>query len=419
MAAKKIFIQDNDLDPGADITLEVVTDKYQPTFPHDPNVPIYNINENQGYHTIIQALNQGRELSLDLVNGYLWAVGGHLGVFTPVWKSYGIQISQGGRNVTIKDILDFQFLTNNPPTMIQGPQVPPRSHLTLATYLLAVYRLGKIDQTKVGVYYQNLTNKIEGMLKTEPFTSLNPPLAFANVLPKYDSWTGSPNFSKLVAAYDMILARHPAPLSLMRLATITSAYEGCNSFLSITHLANRLALPVEKALGYVLFRQSAMDVKNMLREGQEVEDPDSYFSHFRALGFSPKSPYSATAAPYFYNLVHLVGSYMGDTRSLNAVAMVDKAIHPIAIVSAYIGNYFMGTGEFGMFVGAEARMDSKKNSRVRPTTAAARSPAQLLVFINAQGNKLLSAFKARYKAVVKSHGTPRPDTMADWINTSL
>ncbi|KAL8610247.1 hypothetical protein ACOMHN_038942 [Nucella lapillus] len=124
-------------------------------------------------------------------------------------------------------------------------------------------------------------------------------------------------------------------------------------------------------------------------------------------------------APYFYNLVHLVGSYMGDTRSLNAVAMVDKAIHPIAIVSAYIGNYFMGTGEFGMFVGAEARMDSKKNSRVRPTTAAARSPAQLLVFINAQGNKLLSAFKARYKAVVKSHGTPRPDTTADWINTSL
>ncbi|KAL8610246.1 hypothetical protein ACOMHN_038941 [Nucella lapillus] len=233
------------------------------------------------------------------------------------------------------------------------------------------------------------------------------------------SWTGSPNFSKLVAAYDMILARHPAPLSLMRLATITSAYEGCNSFLSITHLANRLALPVEKALGYVLFRQSAMDLKNMLREGQEVEDPDSYFSHFRALGFSPKSPYSATAAPYFYNLVHLVGSYMGDTRSLNAVAMVDKAIHPIAIVSAYIGNYFMGTGEFGMFVGAEAIMDSKKNSRVRPTTAAARSPAQLLVFINAQGNKRLPAFKARYKAVVKSHGTPRPDTMADWINTSL
>ena len=71
-------------------------------------------------------------------------------------------------------------------------------------------------------------------------------------------------------------------------------------------------------MGYLLFGEAAKDLSRMLKPGQEVEQEDSFFVHFRALGLSPKCPYSATAVPYFYNLVHLTGAYMGDPRSMNA-----------------------------------------------------------------------------------------------------
>ena len=108
---------------------------------------------------------------------------------------------------------------------------------------------------------------------------------------------------------------------------------------------------------------SARDLRKLLKAQQEADIKDSYFVHFRALGFSPKSPYSATAAPFFYSLVHLTGAYMGDPRSLNAVAMVDASINQIVILAGFLGNYFTGSGDFGLYVGKEARAAELKAQR--------------------------------------------------------
>ena len=126
-----------------------------------------------------------------------------------------------------------------------------------------------------------------------------------------------------------------------------------------------------------MFREASRNLTAMLYPDQEIEVGDSYFSHFRAFGFSPKSPYSATAVPYLYNLIHLVGAYMGDNRSLNAVAMQDAAINQMAILAGYIGEYFVGSGDYGLFVGQDALADQTKSAITGARPARKRSPALL------------------------------------------
>lgn len=47
----------------------------------------------------------------------------------------------------------------------------------MAAYLMSVYRLGQIDRSVVGVYYQTLEKKIQDMINIDPFknpgTNLN------------------------------------------------------------------------------------------------------------------------------------------------------------------------------------------------------------------------------------------------------
>ncbi len=108
-----------------------------------------------------------------------------------------------------------------------------------------------------------------------------------------------------------------------------------------------------------------------------MDIPDSYFSHFRAFGFPPKSPYSATAVPYIFNLVHLTGAYMGDTRSLNAVAMQDAAINQIALVAGFIGDYFISDTDVQTNIGEDARADENKRRTTGQQATKRKSPARL------------------------------------------
>ena len=78
----------------------------------------------------------------------------------------------------------------------------------MAAYLMSVYRLGQIDRSVVGVYYQTLEKKIQDMLNVDPFKN---PGMMSNLVPKYDNWSSSTLFSRLVAAYDRILIKCPAP----------------------------------------------------------------------------------------------------------------------------------------------------------------------------------------------------------------
>ena len=257
------------------------------------------------------------------------------------------------------------------------------------------------------------------MINVDPFQNPGSTLTVSSLSPRYDNWASSPSFAKLVAAYDMILIRSPAPWSLMRLTTVTTAYEACNALLSMNHFAKKLSLSVSDVMGYVLFREAAKDLSRMLKPGQEVEQEDSFFVHFRALGLSPKSPYSATAAPYFYNLVHLTGAYMGDPRSMNAVAMVDASINQIVILVGFLGDYFTGSGDFGLYIGADARAAEIKAKATGQTLIPQRSPARLLQAIKQNGNKMPTVIRNRFKLVAKNHGALRPHSIGEWIAKSL
>ena len=276
----------------------------------------HSLNVDAAYVTIRNLITRSANipLALDLVEGYLYAAAGRLQVYvSKPWMSYKLVILAGTGNVTTQELLEARHKQGNPPPL-DNPTgaVSDAAHRTVSMVLLSIYRLGQIDKMKVSQYYTTLDTKIQDILRVSPFDDDGMVYLLGSLVQNYSPWAGSPVFAKLVAAYDMVLAKAPAPWTLMRIATVTSAYEGCNGLLSIGHFSKKLGLQPEEALGYVMFREAARNLTTMLHPHQEVETGDSYFSHFRAFGFSPKSPYSATAVPYFYNLVHLVGAYMGD-----------------------------------------------------------------------------------------------------------
>ena len=137
-----------------------------------------------------------------------------------------------------------------------------------------------------------METKIQNIIRANPFDDDGQQYLLGGLVQLHSQWPAYPGYEKLVAAYDMVLTKAPAPWTIMRIATVTSAYDGCNGLLSLNHFAKKLGLPMEEALGYIISREAARNLSSLLVPDQEVEIPDSYFTHFRAMRFSPKSPYS-------------------------------------------------------------------------------------------------------------------------------
>ena len=134
----KIFIRESETIPGSMVKLEVVSDKYEPTYPYDPSVRIHKpivdvhvIHPDEGYAQITGDLSSGASLSLDLVNGYLYSVSRYLKIrITKEWKSYGIRIGQANSEVTPQDLLHRVNPPSQPPsTPKNAPAKSPAHHM--------------------------------------------------------------------------------------------------------------------------------------------------------------------------------------------------------------------------------------------------------------------------------------------------
>ena len=104
----RIFIRDSETIVGAFETLEIVTDRYEPSYPFDPNtrmnkpvVDVHDVPPDAGYAQILADISSGSEISLDLVNGYLYSVAQFLTIrITKAWTSYNIQIGRANTSVS-------------------------------------------------------------------------------------------------------------------------------------------------------------------------------------------------------------------------------------------------------------------------------------------------------------------------------
>ena len=204
-----------------------------------------------------------RNIPSDLVESYLYAAAVHPRVFvSDTWESYGLEIRHGAGAVTPQQPVESRTKMGNAPALDNAPQhqIKPEQHKTLCTVLLSIYRLGQIDKVRVGQYYTTMEGKIQGLFRVSPFDDEGRPYMLGVLVQKYSPWASLPTFERLVAAYDMVLEKAEAPWTLMRVATVTCAYNGCNTLLSLNHFRKKLGLPMEDALGYLIYPEAGTDL---------------------------------------------------------------------------------------------------------------------------------------------------------------
>ena len=61
----------------------------------------------------------------------------------------------------------------------------------------------------------------------------------------------------------------------------------------------------------------------------EQDDPTSYTPYIKDLGICKISPYSSTANPLMYTLIHITGTAMGHERSMRAMRVSEEAQEPL------------------------------------------------------------------------------------------
>lgn len=234
------------------------------------------------------------------------------------WKSYKITIGQKNQEITPLDLIHVETTTRITDVQLMTA-VTPADDGWIAAYLLAIYRLTKAT---VNEYKTQIAQRVSTQLKSIKGDAMD----ITGVVDMYKGWTGDRGYNTLVAAYDMFFHRFPLhPLANMRIGTTGSRFRDCAALISYGYIMDILGMPnATDLMDWVFIEQIGSDIDRMMTSDDELDDPYSYFPYHVDMGLVTKSAFSATANPHFFEWVHLIGSLMRSTRSLNARHISDS-----------------------------------------------------------------------------------------------
>ncbi len=229
------------------------------------------------------------------------------------------------------------------------PGVMPEDDRWMTLYLLFIYRYSRATNAS---YQAGLIDKLRLQIAS---VTLHPP-AFNPPKGTYKAWLNNKNFTKIVAAFDMFFCKFPNnDMSFLRFGTITSRFRDCASLLSLNHLRETAGIEGDQLFAWMFVGTLADEAEILMKEAQELDNPESYTPYLMDLGLSLKSPYSAAVCPGVYTWSHMICSLLVSTRSRNA-RMVSEAnlsnIRNNAAIVAYVhakntecGLYFTDNAE--------------------------------------------------------------------------
>ncbi|UYD62334.1 nucleoprotein [Boana pugnax lyssa-like virus 1] len=354
MTSKPVLIIRDGSQTKTHLTPQVITDQYEYKYPSEnkgkkPEIEVGRcMDVDKGYNSVLQKFNTGTP-SLNDTLSYLVAVLPLIeATLEDDWESYDITIGKKNDKITPLSLLQVKYIQRELNFDFIGQPVTPDNSkkLTLAGLILAIYRLGKIKAAQTGNYRQTLADRIQSILTTTPFSDIITAGVLYTTATTVAPWITNSDFRKIVGAVDMFFMKFEHEYSAMRVGTVVTAYEDCSALSSLTYFINKLGLTPEESVTYFFHPSIVRDLERLWNPGQEIEKSDSYFVHFKALGFSGKSPYSSNAAGYLYNCIHFTGSYLGDPRSLNAAVIDDKAPNEMIVIAAFLGDAFWGTSTY-------------------------------------------------------------------------
>lgn len=256
-------------------------------------------------------------------------------VKSEAWKSYGVTIGAASATFTplsLVDVIDGpekSFSTAETSTLLEG------EINSLALYILAVYRLLRINhQTHSREVITRTTDVMKGYLQNNGTLSYH----LDSVKTTYSGWAAIPDYAKMVAVFDMFMFKQKThPLSVMRIATVSTRFRDCAGLTSIQHLASILGYKECARIGFWCFSDAVGDdYLNLFTGNEELDKQDSYFPYQVDLGLTEKSAYSSTVNQTMYYFVHAVGALCGSKRSSNALYLLNKAIIPTTNLAVWV-----------------------------------------------------------------------------------
>ncbi|FAA01388.1 TPA: Nucleoprotein [Anole lyssa-like virus 1] len=364
------------------------------------------------------------------------------GVCPEDWISYNILIAKKGDIISPRNLVNIELDERAgswqiPDGSAKIKEPTESEHATLIGLLLCLYRLSKINQSTTGNYKTSVATRMEHVFQTEPFTKIIEDHELVSLSAHCSNWSSISNFRFLVGTYDMFFSRIEHKYSALRVGTVVTAYEDCVGLVSFSTFIKQVNLTPKEALQYFFHRNFLPEFERMFHPGQETSVPHSYFVHFRALGLSGKSPYSSNAVGHIFNLIHFIGCYMGQSRSLNATMITNCSPHEMAVLGGFLGEAFYGSGSFErQFFESEEEMAAMEESRIRKINAqlddsgtvdsdtddessqGMRSPDSVFQRIKDCNCTLTVNHVKRYKTVSQNHAV-RPNSFGEYLQKTF
>nr|ALW95400.1 nucleoprotein [Lyssavirus rabies] len=424
---------------------EIIVDQYEYKYPaiKDLKKPSITLGKtpdlNKAYKSVLSGMNAAK-LDPDDVCSYLAAAMQFFeGTCPEDWVSYGILIARKGDKITPDSLVDIRRTDVEGNWALTGGMELTRDptvseHASLVGLLLSLYRLSKISGQNTGNYKTNIADRIEQIFETAPFIKIVEHHTLMTTHKMCANWSTIPNFRFLAGTYDMFFSRVEHLYSAIRVGTVVTAYEDCSGLVSFTGFIKQINLTAREAILYFFHKNFEEEIKRMFEPGQETAVPHSYFIHFRSLGLSGKSPYSSNAVGHVFNLIHFVGCYMGQVRSLNATVIAACAPHEMSVLGGYLGEEFFGKGTFERrFFRDEKELQEYEAAELTKTDVAladdrtvdsddedyfsgeTRSPEAVYTRIMMNGGRLKRSHIRRYVSVSSNHQV-RPNSFAEFLN---
>ena len=130
-------------------------------------------------------------------------------------------------------------------------------------------------------------------------------------------------YTGLIAAVDMFFNRFSDhDFASCRLGTLSSRYRNCAALTSLISFSYQVNRKFSEVLEHFPFMDLVPELRR-LTTPHEQDEPDS--PYIKDLGICKISPYSSTANPLMYTLIHITGTAMGHERSMRAMRVNDAA----------------------------------------------------------------------------------------------
>nr|ABG75540.1 nucleoprotein [Lyssavirus rabies] len=424
---------------------EIIVDQHEYKYPaiKDLKKPCITLGKapdlNKAYKSVLSGMSAAK-LDPDDVCSYLAAAMQFFeGTCPEDWTSYGIVIARKGDKITPGSLVEIKrtdvegnWALTGGMELTRDPTVP--EHASLVGLLLSLYRLSKISGQNTGNYKTNIADRIEQIFETAPFVKIVEHHTLMTTHKMCANWSTIPNFRFLAGTYDMFFSRIEHLYSAIRVGTVVTAYEDCSGLVSFTGFIKQINLTAREAILYFFHKNFEEEIRRMFEPGQETAVPHSYFIHFRSLGLSGKSPYSSNAVGHVFNLIHFVGCYTGQVRSLNATVIAACAPHEMSVLGGYLGEEFFGKGTFERrFFRDEKELQEYEAAELTKTDVAladdgtvnsddedyfsgeTRSPEAVYTRIMKNGGRLKRSHIRRYVSVSSNHQA-RPNSFAEFLN---